>query len=140
MSIRPSISLVLGTAVLLLAGCQSSINSTGPAEPVGQRDLVAEKRLITDASLSRKVNIHAVNKTTGPGGFVTYQVELVNTTGSRQRFSSKFEWLDDQGMLVSGPGSVFVPREIEGMDSLLISGTAPNDRTRDFRLKLIETN
>ena len=140
MSTSLPFSLALGAAAILVVGCQSTINTTEHAEPAGQRDLVAEKRLITDASLSRKVNIRAVNKSVGSGGFVTYQVELVNTTSSLQHFSYKFEWFDDQGMLVSGPATVFVPKQIEGKESIFISGTGPNDRARDFRLKLIETN
>jgi uncharacterized protein YcfL len=140
MSTRLPILLVLGAATILVAGCQTTINSTEHAEPAGQRNLVAEKRLITDSSLSRKVNIWAVNEQVGPGGLLTVQVELVNNTRSLQSFSYKFEWFDQQGMEVSGPATVFVPKQIEGKERIFVRGTAPNEQAKDFRLKLIETN
>ena len=140
MNTRPSSAFCLGAAALLAAGCQSTINTTERAEPAGQRDMVAEKRLITDASLSRRVNIRAVNQSVGASGLLKVQVELVNTTRSLQSFSYQFEWFDEQGMLVSGPATVFVPRQIEGKESIFITATAPGERAKDFRLKLIETN
>jgi len=140
MNTRLLLSLCLGVASLLVAGCQTTVNTSERAEPAGQRDLVAEKRVITDASLSRKVNIAAVNQAVGAGGLLTIQVELVNTTRSLQSFSYKFEWFDDKGMMVGGPATVFVPKQVEGKESIFVSGTAPHERARDFRLKLIETN
>jgi uncharacterized protein YcfL len=101
---------------------------------------VAEKRVITDASLNRKVSIVAVNQAVGSAGLLTVQVELVNTTRSLQSFSYKFEWFDDKGMMVAGPATIFTPKQIEGKESIFVSATAPNERAKDFRLKLIETN
>jgi len=133
------LSLLLCAAVLFATGCQTTVNTTEGADPNGQRDLVAEKRLITDSSLSRKVNIRAVNQAVDVGGLVKVQVELANQTRGLQSFSYQFEWFDDKGMLVPGTASVFIPRQIEGKDSIFISATAPSERAKDFRLKLIET-
>jgi len=139
MNTRPLFPFLLAATALLAVGCQT-VNTTERAEPTGQRDIVAEKRVITDASLNRKVNIVAVNQAVGAGGLLAVQVELVNATRSLQSFSYKFEWFDDQGMAVTGPATAFIPKQVEGKESIFVSGTAPNERARDFRLKLIETN
>ena len=139
MSTRLPILLTLGAAAILVTGCQTTLNTTEHAEPAGQRNLVAEKRVITDSSLSRKVNIWGVNEQVGAGGLLTVQVELVNTTRSVQSFGYKFEWFDLQGMELAGPASVFVTRQIEGKERIFIRATAPDERAKDFRLKLIET-
>lgn len=133
------LTLTLCAAVLLATGCQTAVNTTELAEPNGRREFVADKRLVTDSSLNRKVNIRAVNQAVDVGGLVKVQVELANLTYSVQSFSYQFEWFDDKGMLVSGPATVFVPRQIEGRESIFISATAPGERAKDFRLKLIAT-
>jgi uncharacterized protein YcfL len=131
---------VVATATLLAllgAGCQT-VNTTETAQPAFQRNMVSEKRVITDASLARKVQILGVNVSDGPGGFLKVQAEVQNTTRRYQRFAYKWEWFDKDGNLVEGPSSVAVIRQVEGKESLFINGVAPNPSVRDFRLKLYE--
>jgi uncharacterized protein YcfL len=99
---------------------------------------VSEKRVITDASLARKVQILGVNVSDGPGGFLKVQAEVQNTTGRYQRFAYKWEWFDKDGNLIEGPAAVSIIRQVEGKESLFINGVAPNPAARDFRLKLYE--
>ncbi len=134
-----ALSLLLGAAVIGLAGTGcNTVNTTETAQPGFQRNMVAEKRVITDSSLARKVQVLGVNATEGPGGFLKVQAELQNTTRSLQRFSYKWEWFDQSGNLVEGPASVAVTRQIEGKESMFISGIAPKPTAKDFRLKLYE--
>jgi uncharacterized protein YcfL len=123
--------------VLLGAGCQT-VNTTETAQPAFQRNMVAEKRVITDGSLARKVQVQGVNVSDGPGGFLKVQAEVLNTTRSYQRFAYKWEWFDKDGNVVEGPSSVAVTRQVEGKESLFIQGVAPNPTVRYFRLKLFE--
>ena len=134
-----SLSLALVASVIGLAGAGcNTVNTTETAQPSYQRNMVAEKRVITDSSLARKVQILGVNATEGPGGFLKVQAELQNTTRSLQRFSYKWEWFDQGGNLVEGPTSVAITRQIEGKESMFISGMAPKTTAKDFRLKLYE--
>ena len=131
-------ALATATLMALLgAGCQT-VNTTETAQPAFQRNLVSEKRVITDASLARKVQILGVNVSDGPGGFLKVQAEVQNTTRRYQRFAYKWEWFDKDGNLVEGPSSVSSIRQVEGKGSLFISGVAPNPSVRDYRLKLYE--
>jgi uncharacterized protein YcfL len=138
MNSHPVRALVTATCMVLLgAGCQT-VNTTETAQPAFQRNMVAEKRVITDGSLARKVQVQGVNVSDGPGGFLKVQAEVLNTTRSYQRFAYKWEWFDKDGNVVEGPSSVAVTRQVEGKESLFIQGVAPNPTVRDFRLKLYE--
>jgi len=138
MNSHPVRALVTATCMVLLgAGCQT-VNTTETAQPAFQRNMVAEKRVITDGSLARKVQVQGVNVSEGPGGFLKVQAEVLNTTRSYQRFAYKWEWFDKDGNVVEGPSSVAVTRQVEGKESLFIQGVAPNPTVRDFRLKLYE--
>jgi uncharacterized protein YcfL len=129
--------LCLLGAAALLPGC-TTVNTVEPAQPVAQRQMVADKRVLTDAGLNRRVRIVGVNESTGPGGLLKVQVEVLNTTRSLQTFSYRWEWFDESGTIIDTPTSTFVSRQIEGKESLFITGVAPKETAKDFRLKLIE--
>lgn len=124
-------------SLALLTAC-STINTVERSEPVGQRQMVNDKRILTDASLNRAVRIVGVNET--PGEFLKVQIELQNTTRSLKSFNYRFEWFDANGMQVNTPTSTYISRQIEGKESLFISAMAPTPTTKDFRLKLIDSN
>lgn len=134
--LRPQFGF-LCASLSLLAGCASTVNSVERAAPIGQRQMVNDKRIITDAGLNRAVRIIAVNET--PGEFVRVQVEVLNTTHSLKSFNYRFEWFDVNGMQVNTSASTYLPRQIEGKESLFLSAMAPTPTARDFRLKLIDS-
>ncbi len=125
-------------AAFLITGCSSTVNTVERAAPVGQRQMVNDKRIITDSGLNRGVRIVAVNE--APGEFLKVQVELLNTTGSLKSFNYRFEWFDANGVQVNPSASTYLPRQIEGKESIFISGIAPTPSAKDFRLKLIASN
>lgn len=129
----PTFAGVAGVA--LLTAC-STVNTVERATPVGQRQMVNDKRIITDAGLNRATRIVGVNEV--PGEFLKIQVELLNTTSSLKSFNYRFEWFDANGVLVNTPTSTYLPRQIEGKESIFISAVAPTPTVKDFRLKLIE--
>ena len=127
--------LISGSA--LLSGC-ATVNTVERAQPAAQRDMVPDKRILTDASLNRRVRILGVNQSMGLGGLLKVQVEILNTTRSLQSFSYRWEWFDETGTIIETPASTAVTRQIEGKESLFITGVAPKETAKDFRLKLIE--
>ncbi len=123
------------TATCLFTAC-TTVNTVERAEPVGQRQMVNDKRVLTDASLNRAVRIVGVNEV--PGEFLRVQVELLNTTRSLKSFNYRFELFDANGVLVHTPISTYLPRQIGGKESIFISATAPTSTAKDFRVKFIE--
>jgi len=129
--------LAAGAGLGLLTGCASTVNTVERAAPAGQRQMVSDKRIITDAGLNRAVRIVGVNE--APGEFLKIQVELLNTTSSLKSFNYRFEWFDANGIQVNSPTSTAISRQIEGRESIFIGAVAPLPAAKDFRLKLIES-
>jgi uncharacterized protein YcfL len=118
-------------ALVLLTACASTVNTVERAVPIGQRQMVNDKRVITDAGLNRAVRIVGVNE--APGEFIKVQIELLKS------FNYRFEWFDANGVQVSSPTASYIPRQIEGKESIFISAVAPTPSAKDFRLKLIDS-
>ncbi len=133
------LSVGFAVGITVLSGC-TTVNSVENAQKEGQRQMVADQRVLTDASLDRKVSIVGVNQAMTPGGLLKVQVELLNRTRSLQRFMYHFEWFDASGMQVNNVISASIPEQIEGMEDKFISSIAPNPDCKDFRVKFIEAN
>ncbi|MCF6157306.1 MAG: DUF1425 domain-containing protein [wastewater metagenome] len=127
--------LIAGIA--LFSSC-TTVNTVERATPVGTRHIIADKRIITDSGLHRKVSIVGLNEGTTHGGFLQIQVEVLNQKNSMQAFSYSIEWFDLNGMLIHTPTSVWIPRQIEGGETLAITAVAPTTTAKDFRVKFIE--
>jgi uncharacterized protein YcfL len=130
--------LLAGAVVLPACSTVAPVNTVERAQPVARRDMVPDNRVFTSARLNPHVRVLGVNQSTGPGGLLRVQVEVLNTTRSLQTFNYRWEWLDETGTIIETPTSTAVTRQIEGRESLLITGVAPNDRAKDFRLKLTD--
>jgi uncharacterized protein YcfL len=130
----------LVAGLLALSGCTSTPNTVENASKEGQRNIIADQRVITDESLNRSVNVVAVNTLITPDGLLKVQIELQNHTDSLQRFLYHFEWFDGNGMQVNNALSASVPEQIEGQEDKFISGIAPSPYCRDFRVKFIAAN
>ena len=132
------VGAALLTGLVALPACRTSMNTVERAQPEAQRQMVDDKRVITDAGLNRKVRILSVNQATGPGGFVKIQVDVQNLMRSRQFFSYRIEWFDENGMIVSTPTGNALPKSIESKETISITATAPTDKAKDFRIKFLE--
>ena len=131
-----SASLCLTAGLACLTGC-STVNSVERAQSVAQKQMTDDKRVISDASLNRNVNIVGINETTISTGFTKVQVELLNKTSSPHSFRYHFDWFDGQGMLVQSPTSSWIDRRIQGKETLDIIAVAPTETTKDFRVTLL---
>ncbi len=135
--IQTAVPLAMVAIALLTQGCKS-VNSVERAEPVNQRQMVSDKRIITDPSLARKVQILGVNEATLPGGYLKVQVEVRNATRVAQDFSYRFDWLDASGMHLRTATAGFIPQHIQGAEHLYVIGVAPSSDAKDFQVKFIE--
>lgn len=124
----------------IVAGCHNPMNSVENAQKAGQRNMIADQRVVNDTGLGKSVSVVGVNTAMTPGGFLQVQVELLNGTKSLHRFSYYFEWFDANGMQINGVANPVVPDQIEGGESKFISAVAPTMECKDFRLKLLEAH
>jgi uncharacterized protein YcfL len=127
---------LLGAIVLLANGC-ASMNTVEPASPTAQRQMVDDKRVITDTALWNRVRVIGINTATGPGGFLKMQVEVLNDSFFAQSFSYRIEWFDENGMIINLPTATAIKRTLEAKETACITATAPTDRAKDFRIKFL---
>lgn len=127
------------TGIACLSGCSSTVNTVEPAQPMGLRQMVDDKRVITDTALNDKVNVYGINTTTTPGGFLCLRVDVVNRRSSVQHFNYKIEWFDVNGMPVTTAGGGWLEGEILGRETKSITAVAPSPNCKDFRIQFIES-
>ncbi len=136
-AIQSTVFVSFLTGASLLNSC-TTVNTVERDTPVGAKQMVADKRVITDDTLIRKVSIVGINENTTSGGFLQVQIEVINRKNSMQDFSYRFEWFDMNGIVVNTPTSVWIPKQIEGQEILTITAVAPTPTAKDFRVKFME--
>lgn len=124
------------TIILLQDGC-STVNTVEPAQPVAQRQMLNDKRVVTDTALYNRVRVVGINTATGPGGFLKIQVEVFNNSEFAQSFTYRVEWFDENGMIINLPTMAAIPRTLEGKETAMITATAPTPQAKDFRIKFL---
>lgn len=127
-------------SVLLTGGCKTTMNTVENAQPTAKKEMVADKRVITDSSLSSKVYVVGVNEAKTPGGLIQIQLEVVNQTSSRQRFTYHVQWFDAAGMQLSSTTGAILPCVIEGKETRYLSAVAPHPACKDFRVQFLESS
>ena len=126
--------------VLLTGGCKTTMNTVENAQPTAKKEMVADKRVITDSSLASKVYVVGVNEAKTPGGLIQIQLEVVNQTSSRQRFTYHVQWFDAAGMQLSSTTAAILPCVIEGKETRYLSAVAPHPACKDFRVQFLESS
>ncbi len=130
-------NIVLTFALASLLCACDTVNMVEPANPASQREMLSDKRIITDSSLDDIAYVAGVNTARNSAGLLKVQAELVNKTTAYRNINYKFEWIDKSGMQVSAPTSTWISLPIEGGESRFVSAVAPNKNVVDFRLKLM---
>lgn len=125
-------------AALLASGCATSVNTVSRAEAQATPSYVNDQRVITDASLGRKVAIVSVNESKVSTNLLKIQVTLENRSSKPQAFTYKFDWIAQDGMELSGPTGGWKQIQLEGRETRAVSAIAPTPNAADFRLKLRE--
>ena len=135
-----SISTIIASAatgILLLHTACSTVNTIEPAQPVAQRQMLSDKRIITDTGLYGSVRPVGINVATVSTGFLKIQVEVQNLSSGTQSFAYRIEWFDANGMIVHTPLTTWIDRQILGGETLSVTAIAPTETAKDFRIKFI---
>ena len=127
--------LSFAAGLACLTGC-TTVNTVERAQPVAERQMVADKRILTNPGLDRHVSIVGLNEATISTGFAKVQIELLNRTSSPYSFRYHFEWFDDKGMLIQTTAP-WIDRSIQGKETMDIISVAPTETAKDFRVKFL---
>jgi len=137
-TLRRAVPGILLGAALLLAGCATNVNSYERANPQATPSYVADARVITDDSLSRKFQVVSINQATVSGNLLKVQATIVNLKNNLRTLNYKFEWIDQDGMAVDSPNETWKAIMFQGRETKTVSTVAVSPRAVDFRLKLRE--
>lgn len=130
---------LLSLVGFLTPGCHTTtVNTAEPAVPTAAREMLADQRVQTDASLARAVRVRGVNTATDAQGFLKVQIEIENTTRRRKQFTYRVQWFDARGMIIHLPTATATPRSLEGREVAYITTTAPTPQAKDFRILFLE--
>lgn len=123
-----------------LTGCSHrTINTVQRADPIAQPNLVNDQRIITDASLARALSVVQVNESVVGENLIKVQVVLENKRSISRAIRYRFEWVAEDGMMLSSPTGGWRTITLRGRETGAVSATATNPRAVDFILKLQET-
>ena len=132
----PVLAALAGLA--LTSGCATNVNTVSRAQSEATPNMVADKRLITDASLAGLVRIIGVNESVVSGNLKKVQVTLENAKNNARAIDYKFEWIDQDGMASNAIIQSWQPLVFNGRETLMVSSTAISPKAVDFTLKLRE--
>ncbi len=140
-------------AVILMTGCQNTVNTVENDVKSGQPNYIQDRRFVTDGFLYRRLALQSVNVGKSAEGNVIVEVTAVNmrVTGAAQAWSSltgenpypvdyKFTWYDEQGLSVETPLSIWQRRLIYPGETVHFKAVAPDLRCKDFVLNLKEAD
>ena len=132
--------IILGGAALVcsLNGCISGhTNTVENANPVAERAMISDKRVITDTGLYGRVRVLGVNTAVVSTGFLKIQVEVQNLKKDAHTFAYHIDWFDQNSMIINTPTASWIDRQIQGGETLSITAVAPMESAKDFRIKFI---
>lgn len=130
--------LMLSTAVILAAGCQNTVDTVGSDQ----------KQVTTDAFLSNRVDV-TLQSNYRPDGTIVAQATVVSQRtgffsepwqaifgGNPYQIEYRFDWLDENGMLINPVTSTWQKMELMPGETKYIKGVSPNANARDFKVHL----
>ena len=132
--------LAVMSCLLLALGCATNVNTVERANPQAKPDMIADKRIITDASLGGLIRIVSVNESIVSGNLKKVQVTLENVKNNTRRVSYKFEWIDQDGMATNSVVQSWQSLSFAGGETQMVSAVAISPKAVDFKFKLVEAN
>lgn len=143
--------LLLTAALLLLTGCQNTVNTVRNAETAARRQEVDYRYFSTDDFCRDRLQLIRIDRGTTPSGLLQVQATVHSArygfwselwsglTGENPyHLAYKFDWFDEQGMRVETPASVWLNLILMPGETRFLQAVAPNERCRDFLLSVKE--
>ena len=130
------ISLFAAAAVAALAGC-STVNTYERADSDFEKNVVKDRRVITDLSLARIAHVAEIIESR-EGGLLKIQAKIVNRSASNVAVNYKFAWFEKNGMVLPSQSSYNGTLVLEGREAGFVSAIAPSPNVSDFTLRLLE--
>ena len=122
----------------LMSGCATTVNTVENQDKAGYREMVNDKRVVSDRTLAKRIAVVGINQTQTTAGFQRIQLEFYNLKRTVQSFFYTVEWFDADGMRVETASGGWTEQQILARESLFVTFTAPTAQANDFVVKLVE--
>ncbi len=131
---------LIACALLMLgmSACRTAVNTVENADTIGVSNIIVDKRVVTDSTLKRRVDVTAINDRKAANGFKQIQIQLTNRRNTLQTIFYTVEWFDADGMKITTAGGGWTQQQFMAHESLYIVLTAPTINANDFIIKLME--
>ncbi len=118
-------------------GCKA-VNQTTRKNPQYEVSEVEMSKVVRDGYARDYAGVIDVRESRVNGDVMKVQVEIVNNNLRPGNMDYKFEWFDESGMIVNttGAGGGWRSFVIQTGEQMSLTDIAPNDRCKDFRLKI----
>ncbi len=130
--------LALLASAVFVSGCATTVNTVENADKVGVRQMVRDKRVVSDRTLENRIALVGINQMETPAGFLRIQLEMYNLKRTVQNFFYTVEWFDADGMRVETATGGWTEQQVLPRESVFITLTAPTPRAKDFVVKMVE--
>jgi len=130
--------IALLACAVFVSGCATTVNTVENAEKAGVRQMVSDRRVVTDRTLENRIALVGINQAQTDAGFLRIQLEMYNLKRTVQHFFYTVEWFDANGMRVQTATGGWTEQQILPRESLFITLTAPNQQAKDFVVKMVE--
>lgn len=123
-------------ASVFLSACTASVNTIENADAGVGKQLLNDRRVVTDSgTLAMATPLEVRTGTTPDGTIMRVQLELMNRTDAIGRVWYLVEWFDEQGLKIAVP-EVWKQLNIQPAKIESVTAIAPNATARDFRISL----
>lgn len=134
-SLLPILPLLLLPLPLAgLTACES--HGVAQVEPSPRGEQFYDK-VVFDRGLERDLSIEWVN-TDQKDGFLRVQTDLRNKSTQKQVVKYKYEWFNENGMLVAETDATWVEAALFPGETSSFLGTAGSKNATDFRFKVMK--
>jgi len=150
---KTSLNMLALAAVLGCVACQNTVNTVENSDKSYTRNVVNDRRVVTDGALRDRLAVTDVATSTAKSGLLRVQVSVTNmrtgffseawsgmTGENPYRVNYRFRWFDEDGMAVNSPNSVWKTAIIQPGETKFLTSVAPNADCADFMLDLEEAD
>ncbi len=125
--------------LLLLVGCSNkpAVNTFETANPVAVINRVEYKEVIMDDDREDWIVVTEIRRAKTKDGYERVQVFVKNMKDYWVRFRYRFNWQDENGMVVVDPDNdKWTTRTLSSGDDEVLTAVAPKKTCADFKIRL----